>query len=92
MISVKVNKADPTDLYEQVAAEIRRAPDGCLTLERFFVGRGAASASGRERNLFEHSLVLRVRRADVSVAGTHGKSDGHDDAWHDVPLGQKLAA
>jgi hypothetical protein len=25
MISVKVNKADPTDLYEQVAAEIRRA-------------------------------------------------------------------
>ena len=25
MISVKVNKGDPTDLYEQVAAEIRRA-------------------------------------------------------------------
>src|SRR5262247_4842408 len=25
MISVKVNKADPTDLYEQVAGEIRRA-------------------------------------------------------------------
>ena len=25
MIRVKVNKADPTDLYEQVAAEIRRA-------------------------------------------------------------------
>ena len=25
MISVKVNKNDPTDLYEQVAAEIRRA-------------------------------------------------------------------
>jgi hypothetical protein len=25
MLSVKVNKNDPTDLYEQVAAEIRRA-------------------------------------------------------------------
>jgi GntR family transcriptional regulator len=25
VISVKVNKGDPTDLYEQVAAEIRRA-------------------------------------------------------------------
>jgi hypothetical protein len=25
MINVKVNKGDPTDLYEQVAAEIRRA-------------------------------------------------------------------
>ena len=25
MISVNVDKADPTDLYEQVAAEIRRA-------------------------------------------------------------------
>ena len=25
MFSVKVNKSDPTDLYEQVAAEIRRA-------------------------------------------------------------------
>ena len=25
MISVKVNKEDPTDLYQQVAAEIRRA-------------------------------------------------------------------
>ena len=24
-MGVKVNKADPTDLYEQVAAEIRRA-------------------------------------------------------------------
>ena len=25
MLNVKVDKADPTDLYEQVAAEIRRA-------------------------------------------------------------------
>src|SRR5262245_17296572 len=25
MLNVKVNKSDPTDLYEQVAAEIRRA-------------------------------------------------------------------
>ena len=45
-------------------ARIRRAPDGCLTLGRFSVAGGRVRAAGRERNLFEHSLVVRVRGAD----------------------------
>lgn len=44
-------------------ARIRRAPDRCLTLGRFSVAGGRVRAAGRERNLFEHSLVVRVRRA-----------------------------
>ena len=55
------------DLYDSApptpAAEIRRAPDGCLSLRRFDVGRRSVLASGRERDLFEHSLVVRLRRA-----------------------------
>jgi hypothetical protein len=55
------------DLYESAppapAAEIRRGPGGCLTLRGFDVGRRSVSASGRERDLFEHSLVVRLRRA-----------------------------
>jgi hypothetical protein len=55
------------DLYDSAppspAAEIRRAPDGCLSLRRFDIGRRSVSASGRERDLFEHSLVVRLRRA-----------------------------
>jgi hypothetical protein len=55
------------DLYESApptpAAEIRRAPGGCLTLRSFHVGRRTVTASGRERDLFEHSLVVRLRRA-----------------------------
>jgi len=49
------------------AAEIRRAPDGCLTLARFATGSGRVSAAGRERNLFEHSLVVVLRGADGRV-------------------------
>lgn len=65
MIRVKVDKADPTDLYEQVAAEIRRAiaegeakPGERLppsSLERF--GRSGALP---QRNT-EH-LALPLRR------------------------------
>ena len=43
------------------AAEIRRAPGGCLSLRRFDVARRSVSAGGRERDLFEHSLVVRLR-------------------------------
>jgi hypothetical protein len=54
------------DLYESAppspAAEIRRAPDGCLSLRRFDISRRSVSAAGRERDLFEHSLVVRLRR------------------------------
>jgi hypothetical protein len=55
------------DLYESKppgpAAEIRRAPRGCISLRRFAVGRRTVTASGGERDLFEHSLIVRLRRA-----------------------------
>jgi hypothetical protein len=55
------------DLYESrppsPAAEIRRAPDRCLSLRDFAITPRRVSASGRELNLFEHSLVVRLRRA-----------------------------
>jgi hypothetical protein len=55
------------DLYDSrppgPAAEILRAPDGCLSLRNFAVARRSVTASGRERDLFEHSLVVRLRRA-----------------------------
>ena len=56
------------DLYESTppepAAEIRRAPGGCLSLRRFDVARRSVSAGGGERDLFEHTLVVRLRRAN----------------------------
>jgi hypothetical protein len=59
------------DLYESAppapAAEVRRAPDGCLSLRRFEIGPRRVTASGRELHLFEHSLVVRLRRADGRV-------------------------
>jgi hypothetical protein len=59
------------DLYDSAppvpAAEIRRAPDGCLSLRDFAITRRRVTASGRELNLFEHSLVVRLRRASGVV-------------------------
>jgi hypothetical protein len=59
------------DLYDSgpppPAAEIRRAPDGCLSLRDFDVTPRRVTASGRELNLFEHSLVVRLRRASGIV-------------------------
>ena len=49
------------------AAEIRRAPDGCLSLRDFDDRAARVTASGRELNLFEHSLVVRLRRASGRV-------------------------
>jgi hypothetical protein len=47
----------PTD-----AAEITRGRRGCLRLTDHQVTRDRVTAEGRERNLFEHSLVVRLRR------------------------------
>lgn len=44
-------------------AGVFRGKGGCLTLDSWSVGHGVARASGRERFLFEHSLVLRLRNA-----------------------------
>jgi hypothetical protein len=48
----------PTD-----AAEILRGRGGCLRLTDHTVTRRHVDAEGRERNLFEHSLVVRLRRS-----------------------------
>ena len=80
MISVKVNKADPTDLYEQVAAEIRRAiADGEATPgERLPPAKDLAAILGVNTNTVLRSLrllrdegLLEFRRGrGISVAGT----------------------
>jgi hypothetical protein len=49
------------------AAEVVRGRDGCLSLRSFAVGRRSVRAAGRERDLFEHSLLVRLRRAGGRV-------------------------
>lgn len=80
MISVKVNKADPTDLYEQVAAEIRRAiADGeAKPGERLPAAVDLAAILGVNKNTVLRSLqilrnegLLEFRRGrGITVAGT----------------------
>lgn len=48
-------------------AEITRGRGGCLTLGAHTVTRTRVTASGRERDLFEHSLVVRLRRTGGRV-------------------------
>jgi hypothetical protein len=49
------------------AAEVDRAADGCLALTRYRLSRGHVAAAGTERNLFEHSFVVRLRAGDGRV-------------------------
>jgi GntR family transcriptional regulator len=80
MIHVKVDKADPTDLYEQVASEIRRAiADGEATPgERLPPAKDLAAVLGVNANTVFRALrllrdegLLEFRRGrGVSVAGT----------------------
>jgi len=49
------------------AAEITRGRGGCLTLENHAVTGTRVTASGRERDLFEHSLVVRLRRRGGAI-------------------------
>lgn len=80
MLSVKVNKNDPTDLYEQVAAEIRRAiADGeTKPGERLPPAKDLAAVLGVNTNTVLRSLrllrdegLLEFRRGrGISVAGT----------------------
>ena len=60
MIRVKVDKADPTDLYEQVAAEIRRAiADGeAKPGERLPPAKDLAAVLGVNANTVLRSLRL----------------------------------
>jgi GntR family transcriptional regulator len=80
MIPVKVDKADPTDLYEQVAAEIRRAiADGeAAPGERLPPAKDLAAVLGVNTNTVLRSLrllrdegLLEFRRGrGISVAAT----------------------
>src|SRR4249920_3159934 len=80
MRDVKVDKQDPTDLYEQVAAEIRRAiADGeAKPGERLPPAKDLAATLGVNTNTVLRSLrllrdegLLEFRRGrGISVAGT----------------------
>ena len=80
MISVKVNKEDGTDLYLQVAAQIRRAiADGeAKPGERLPPARDLATVLGVNTNTVLRSLRLLQdegllelrRRRGITVAGT----------------------
>ncbi len=80
MLRVKVDRADPTDLYEQVAAEIRRAiADGeAKAGERLPPAKDIAAVFGVNTNTVLRSLrllrdegLLEFRRGHgISVAGT----------------------
>ena len=62
------------------AAEIRRAPSGCLRLTSVAVSGRTVTASGRERDLFEHSFVLQVRGAGGRVLASRPQTG---DPWRD---------
>ena len=80
MLRVKVDKDDPVDLYEQVAAEIRRAiADGEATPgERLPPAKDLAAILGVNTNtvlralrmLREEGLLEFRRGRGISVAGT----------------------
>ena len=80
MIRVKVDKTDPTDLYDQVAAEIRRAiADGeAQPGERLPPAKDLAAVLGVNANTVFRALrvlrdegLLELRRGrGVSVVGT----------------------
>ena len=84
MIRVKVNKSDPTDLYEQVAAEIRRAiADGeAKAGERLPPAKDLAAVLGVNTNTVLRALrqlrnegLLDFRRGrGITVAGTADRS------------------
>jgi hypothetical protein len=61
------------DLYRSrppsSAAEIRTGRRSCLTLTGVFLGKRSFRVQGRERELFEHSFVLRVRDRAGRVVG-----------------------
>ena|SRR5215208_2711725 len=66
------------DLYKSRppsdAAEITHGRGGCLTLGSRTVTRTRVMAAGRERDLFEHSLVVRLRRAGGRIHRQEGET------------------
>jgi hypothetical protein len=64
------------DLYKSrppsAAGEIARGRGGCLTLGEHVVGRRRVTAAGRERDLFEHSFAVVLRRRDGRIHKLRG--------------------
>jgi GntR family transcriptional regulator len=94
-----VNKADPTDLYEQVAAEIRRAiADGeAKPGERLPAAKDLAAVLGVNKNTLLRSLqllrnegLLEFRRGrGITVTGTPERGVVVMKARELVELGRK---
>jgi len=99
MINVKVNEADPTDLYEQVAAELRRAiADGeAKPGERLPAAKDLAAVLGVNKNTLLRSLqllrnegLLEFRRGrGITVTGTPERGAVVMKARELVELGRK---
>lgn len=72
------------DLYKSrppgPAAEITRGRGGCLTLDSRSVTSTRVRAAGRENELFEHSLLVRLRRKGGRVHRQKGET-AFDDMW-----------
>lgn len=72
------------DLYESAppttGAEQRRGPRGCLSLTSHSIRSRIVRAAGRERDLFEHSLAVRLRGADGRVIRERGVTAA-DGRW-----------
>jgi Immunoglobulin-like domain of bacterial spore germination len=54
------------------AVPMRKAIGGCLAFSQWAIAAGTASASGSERNLFEHMFLVQVRDARGQVVGRRG--------------------
>ena len=84
------------DLYKSRppsdAAEITRGRGGCLTLAAHSVTRTRVTASGRERDLFEHSLVVRLRRTGGADPPPEGRDRVQPAVDHELHLSDGGAA
>ena len=63
------------------AAEIPRAPDGCLALDDVSVEPGRIEVAGTARFIFENQFQLVVRGADGRVRGRRGVAFGPSGSW-----------
>jgi GntR family transcriptional regulator len=99
MLSVKLDRDEPTDLHEQVAAEIRRAiADGeAKPGERLPPARDLAAVLGVNRNTVLRALrdlrdegLLDFRRGrGVTVSGTPPQGEVHARARELVELARR---
>src|SRR5438876_1637845 len=101
MLDVKIDRQEPTELFEQVAAEIRRAiADGeAKPGERLPPARDLAAVLGVNRNTVLRALrdlrdegLLEFRRGrGVTVTATPPKGEIHERERELVQLAQRLS-